>query len=221
MPHICSRNFTRRDRSGRDAACLCWCRRRRDCWMLCVLGVAVVWINRSGGSSSAVHRWCYLPICSRSWTARRLAGPLLAYGGTYIVASLAWLWGVEGLRPDRWDVTGAVICRAGRLSSSQGRASWSLARRSSQHTGFGVARSSRITHAPAGPPAHCVVHSSTNVFRLFSSACSSFSLRRTSARRCAARSRAAVQSRPGEPTSATSSRICSIGNPKSRQRRIR
>jgi small multidrug resistance family-3 protein len=33
-----------------------------------------------------------------------------AYGGVYIVASLAWLWAVEGARPDRWDVIGAAIC---------------------------------------------------------------------------------------------------------------
>jgi small multidrug resistance family-3 protein len=36
-----------------------------------------------------------------------------AYGGVYIVASLLWLWGVEGARPDRWDVLGAVICLIG------------------------------------------------------------------------------------------------------------
>ncbi len=36
-----------------------------------------------------------------------------AYGGIYIAASLAWLWGIEGLRPDRWDVTGAAICLVG------------------------------------------------------------------------------------------------------------
>jgi small multidrug resistance family-3 protein len=36
-----------------------------------------------------------------------------AYGGIYIAASLAWLWGIEGLRPDRWDVTGAALCLAG------------------------------------------------------------------------------------------------------------
>jgi len=36
-----------------------------------------------------------------------------AYGGIYIVASLTWLWDIEGLRPDRWDVTGAAICLAG------------------------------------------------------------------------------------------------------------
>jgi drug/metabolite transporter superfamily protein YnfA len=33
-----------------------------------------------------------------------------AYGGVYIVAFLLWLWAVEGIRPDRWDVTGAVVC---------------------------------------------------------------------------------------------------------------
>ena len=36
-----------------------------------------------------------------------------AYGGVYIAASIGWLWIVEGSRPDRWDVTGAVICLAG------------------------------------------------------------------------------------------------------------
>lgn len=36
-----------------------------------------------------------------------------AYGGVYIFASLAWLWAVEGIRPDRWDLTGAVICLVG------------------------------------------------------------------------------------------------------------
>ncbi len=36
-----------------------------------------------------------------------------AYGGVYIAASLAWMWAVEGLRPDRWDLAGAALCLAG------------------------------------------------------------------------------------------------------------
>ncbi|ACL61269.1 YnfA family protein [Methylobacterium nodulans] len=36
-----------------------------------------------------------------------------AYGGVYIAASLVWLWGVEGQRPDRWDLGGAALCLAG------------------------------------------------------------------------------------------------------------
>jgi small multidrug resistance family-3 protein len=35
------------------------------------------------------------------------------YGGIYIVASLGWLWLVEGMRPDRWDLLGAAICLVG------------------------------------------------------------------------------------------------------------
>ncbi len=36
-----------------------------------------------------------------------------AYGGVYIAASLGWLWVVEGVRPDRWDLIGSAICLAG------------------------------------------------------------------------------------------------------------
>ncbi|MFG1372535.1 YnfA family protein [Xanthobacter oligotrophicus] len=36
-----------------------------------------------------------------------------AYGGIYILSSLVWMWTVEGVRPDRWDATGAVLCLAG------------------------------------------------------------------------------------------------------------
>lgn len=36
-----------------------------------------------------------------------------AYGGVYIAASLLWLWAAEGVRPDRWDISGAVLCLIG------------------------------------------------------------------------------------------------------------
>ncbi len=36
-----------------------------------------------------------------------------AYGGVYIAASLAWMWAVEGARPDRFDLVGAALCLAG------------------------------------------------------------------------------------------------------------
>jgi small multidrug resistance family-3 protein len=36
-----------------------------------------------------------------------------AYGGVYIVSSIMWLWLVENIRPDRWDVPGAAICLVG------------------------------------------------------------------------------------------------------------
>ena len=36
-----------------------------------------------------------------------------AYGGIYIAGSLCWLWLVEGVSPDRWDLIGATLCIAG------------------------------------------------------------------------------------------------------------
>ena len=36
-----------------------------------------------------------------------------AYGGVYIVTSLLWLWGIEGQRPDHWDLLGGGLCLAG------------------------------------------------------------------------------------------------------------
>ena len=36
-----------------------------------------------------------------------------AYGGVYIAASLAWMWVVEGVRPDRWDALGTALCLMG------------------------------------------------------------------------------------------------------------
>ena len=38
-----------------------------------------------------------------------------AYGGIYIAASLLWLWLVEDVRPDRFDLIGAALCIAGAL----------------------------------------------------------------------------------------------------------
>ena len=36
-----------------------------------------------------------------------------AYGGVYIATSLGWLWAMEGVRPDRWELLGGAICLLG------------------------------------------------------------------------------------------------------------
>jgi small multidrug resistance family-3 protein len=36
-----------------------------------------------------------------------------AYGGIYILSALVWLWLVEGVRPDCWDLLGAATCLTG------------------------------------------------------------------------------------------------------------
>lgn len=44
-----------------------------------------------------------------------------AYGGIYIATSLGWLWLVEGMRPDRSDAVGAVVCLVGAAIVLHGR----------------------------------------------------------------------------------------------------
>ncbi len=36
-----------------------------------------------------------------------------AYSGVYIASSLIWLWIMEGVRPDRWDLLGGAVCLVG------------------------------------------------------------------------------------------------------------
>jgi small multidrug resistance family-3 protein len=38
-----------------------------------------------------------------------------AYGGMFIVLSLLWGWGIDGVRPDRYDAIGAILCLAGMI----------------------------------------------------------------------------------------------------------
>jgi small multidrug resistance family-3 protein len=38
---------------------------------------------------------------------------LAAYGGVFVAGSLAWGMALDGFRPDRWDVVGALICLIG------------------------------------------------------------------------------------------------------------
>ncbi|WP_329406337.1 YnfA family protein [Streptomyces sp. NBC_00704] len=38
---------------------------------------------------------------------------LAAYGGIFVAGSIAWGMIADGYRPDRWDVTGALVCLAG------------------------------------------------------------------------------------------------------------
>lgn len=36
-----------------------------------------------------------------------------AYGGVYVATAIGWLWAVEGVTPDRWDLLGAAVTLAG------------------------------------------------------------------------------------------------------------
>ena len=66
------------------------------------------WIVIPGMASLAL--FAYLLTLVESDAAGRTYA---AYGGIYIVASLLWLGLIEGVRPDRWDLIGAVVCLVG------------------------------------------------------------------------------------------------------------
>lgn len=38
---------------------------------------------------------------------------LAAYGGVFVAGSLAWGMALDGFKPDRWDISGALICLVG------------------------------------------------------------------------------------------------------------
>jgi len=76
-------------------------------WAWLKLGKSPWWVV-PGLASLALFAWLLTRVDS-AHAGRAYA----AYGGVYIVASLAWLWAVEGARPDRWDAIGAAICLLG------------------------------------------------------------------------------------------------------------
>lgn len=36
-----------------------------------------------------------------------------AYGGVYVAVAVFWLWWIDGVRPDRWDLIGAAVTLLG------------------------------------------------------------------------------------------------------------
>ena len=38
-----------------------------------------------------------------------------AYGGVYVVVAVLWLWAVDGVTPDRWDLLGGTVALAGMM----------------------------------------------------------------------------------------------------------
>ena len=76
-------------------------------WAWLKLGKSAWWLL-PGVASLALFAYL-LTLIDASAAGRAYA----AYGGIYIVASLGWLWTVENVRPDRWDVIGASVCLVG------------------------------------------------------------------------------------------------------------
>lgn len=76
-------------------------------WAWLKLDKPILWLL-PGMASLALFAWL-LTLVDSAAAGRAYA----AYGGVYIAASLAWLWLVEDVRPDRWDLTGVALALAG------------------------------------------------------------------------------------------------------------
>lgn len=66
------------------------------------------WWLLPGMVSLAIFAWALTRI-DAAFAGRAFA----AYGGIYIAASIAWMWAVEGARPDRYDLLGLLVCLGG------------------------------------------------------------------------------------------------------------
>lgn len=67
-----------------------------------------IWWLAPGVASLVLFAWLLALVPSEA-AGRTYA----AYGAIYILASILWLFTVEGRLPDRWDVVGTLICLAG------------------------------------------------------------------------------------------------------------
>lgn len=76
-------------------------------WAWLRLGKPIWWIVPG---LAALALFAYLLTLTPSDAAGRAYA---AYGGIYIIASILWLWIAEGVRPDRWDLAGGMICLMG------------------------------------------------------------------------------------------------------------
>jgi len=76
-------------------------------WMWLRLGRSPLWA--AGGVALLIAFAWLLTRVDSAAAGRAFA----AYGGIYICLSLAWMWAIEGSRPDRWDVAGAALCLVG------------------------------------------------------------------------------------------------------------
>lgn len=76
-------------------------------WAWLRSGKSVLWVV-PGIASLVLFAWL-LSRVDAAFAGRAYA----AYGGIYITASVFWLWAVERVAPDRWDLTGMAICLLG------------------------------------------------------------------------------------------------------------
>ncbi|MGN2390080.1 YnfA family protein [Pelomicrobium sp. G1] len=65
------------------------------------------WLLLPAAASLALFAWL---LTLHPTTAGRVYA---AYGGVYVFTALFWLWAVDGVVPDRWDLLGGLVALAG------------------------------------------------------------------------------------------------------------
>jgi small multidrug resistance family-3 protein len=73
-----------------------WLRRGQSAWLLVPAGLSL-----------AAFAWL---LTLHPAAAGRVYA---AYGGVYVAFALLWLWLVDGISPDKWDVIGVTVTLAG------------------------------------------------------------------------------------------------------------
>jgi small multidrug resistance family-3 protein len=48
-----------------------------------------------------------------TWQTANFGRVYATYGGIFIVMALLWAWKIDGFKPDKWDITGALIALIG------------------------------------------------------------------------------------------------------------
>lgn len=74
-----------------------------------------VWLKKNGSVWLLIPAAISLAIFAWLLTLHDAASGRIyaAYGGVYIAASILWLWGVDGIRPSIWDITGVLVALSG------------------------------------------------------------------------------------------------------------
>ena len=66
-----------------------------------------IWLLLPGALSLAAFAWL---LTLHPAAAGRVYA---AYGGVYVAVAMLWLWLIDGVAPDKWDIVGVTITLAG------------------------------------------------------------------------------------------------------------
>ncbi len=75
--------------------------------MLWLKDRAQAWVLAPAGLSLVLFVWL---LTLHPQTAGRVYA---AYGGVYVATAIVWMWLIDGIRPDKWDLIGGAIAIGG------------------------------------------------------------------------------------------------------------